>query len=285
MISRYITLGELMKRFNARILLDLQAIATRSTASFEAYKKINDRLSVPSTFESTTLDEVQRRFFNESFKSILKQCNELDFGFAAMMMQRIVDATSDSAVLTIGELNALVADFDRRLTDQAQAALLYSIDPNHGHFATEVHLFGEQVAISFKSAIADIEEAGKCLAFERWTAAVFHLSRVAEIAVVTIGKRVGYQSPKEGFGEVLLFLDNGLKNIRDDYKNASPLFKGDVEFLSGVTVRMHAVNQAWRQRVSHMDRKYTEEEALRIWDATKGLMQDLATKLREETNG
>ena len=46
---------------------------------------------------------------------------------------------------------------------------------------------------------------------------------------------------------------------------------------------MHAVNQAWRQRVAHLDRKYTEEEALRIWSATKVLMEHLAEKLAEET--
>lgn len=51
-------------------------------------------------------------------------------------------------------------------------------------------------------------------------------------------------------------------------------------------MKMHAVNQAWRQQVAHMDKKYTEEEAQRIWEATKGLMQHLATNLTKgSTNG
>jgi len=76
-------------------------------------------------------------------------------------------------------------------------------------------------------------------------------------------------------------MDTNLRKIREDYKNSNPLFKGDVEFLAGVTAQMHSVNQAWRQRVAHMDSKYTEEEAFRIWEATKGLMNQLAGKLTE----
>jgi len=45
---------------------------------------------------------------------------------------------------------------------------------------------------------------------------------------------------------------------------------------------MHAVNDAWRKHVAHMDRKYTEEEAMRIWDTTRVLMQQLTTKWKEE---
>ena len=104
---------------------------------------------------------------------------------------------------------------------------------------------------------------------------------MAEIAAVTIGRRVGYDSPREGFGEVLNYLDNGLRQVRESYQSANPRFKGDVEFLSVVSALGHSVNQAWRQRVSHMDRQYTEEEATRIWAATQGLMQQLATKLSE----
>ena len=42
------------------------------------------------------------------------------------------------------------------------------------------------------------------------------------------------------------------------------LFKGDAEFLGGVAAHMRDVNLAWRRRVAHIERNYTEEEAQRI---------------------
>ena len=59
------------------------------------------------------------------------------------------------------------------------------------------------------------------------------------------------------------------------------IFKGDVEFLNGVAAHMRDVNSAWRQRVSHIERNYSEEEAQRIFSATKGLMEHISTKLSE----
>ena len=167
------------------------------------------------------------------------------------------------------------------LRDELDTKLFLLVSPGKARFYQDP-LHGWAVVISqFPSALFDIEEAAKCFALNRYTGAVFHLSRVAEIAAVTIGRRVGYDSPREGFGEVLNYLDNGLRQVRESYQSANPRFKGDVEFLSVVSALGHSVNQAWRQRVSHMDRQYTEEEATRIWAATQGLMQQLATKLSE----
>jgi hypothetical protein len=59
------------------------------------------------------------------------------------------------------------------------------------------------------------------------------------------------------------------------------LFKGDVEFLSGISAHMHSVNLAWRRKVAHVERTYSQEEARQIFDATKGLMQHIASKLSE----
>jgi len=173
-------------------------------------------------------------------------------------------------------------ELEHRMTDEMKSRKFFSVEPDKQYLLDEKNPFGIKVADAFPSVNVDIEEAAKCLAFERWTAAVFHLSRVAEIAMVNIGKQVGYESHKEGFGEVLRYMDAHLEKVRKDFQNASPLFKGDVEFLSAVTVHMHAVNQAWRQRVAHLDKKYTEEEALRIWYATKGLMEQISEKLTED---
>lgn len=165
------------------------------------------------------------------------------------------------------------------LTDDVQMTWFLRLDSVDANLAFEPNQFGAQVDEAFPSASWDIEEASRCLAFDRGTACVFHLARIAELAAITVGKDLGYDSPRPGFGEVLRFLDSELERTRKDYQGANPTIKGNVDFYAATTAQMHAVNQAWRQRVAHLDRKYSIEEAERIYATTKTLMQHLAERL------
>jgi hypothetical protein len=77
---------------------------------------------------------------------------------------------------------------------------------------------------------------------------------------------------------MLSYINAELGRNRD---KMSELFKGDVEFLSGIAAHMHTVNLAWRRKVSHVERTYTQEEAKQILDAPRNLMQHIAKKLSE----
>jgi hypothetical protein len=56
--------------------------------------------------------------------------------------------------------------------------------------------FGNAVWNAFPSAIDDSIEAGKCIALERYTAAVFHLMRVLEAGLKALAKALG--APRTG---------------------------------------------------------------------------------------
>ncbi len=272
MIGKTITLWEFMKIFKAKLFIDLAHALGLAEENWYS-SPYEEKLPEEGPYGRASLVQI--------FIDIQHGCEDGELRVSIPLIGRILEQLAEPKP-NLTELRQRVHELVLRVQDEANLRLFFQIETDRQRYFTEQELFGSAVAKAFPSAASDIQEAGKCLALERWTAAVFHLSRVAEIAMVTIGGRVGYQSPKEGFGEVLNYMDINLEKVRMDYKEANPAFKGDVEFLSGVTAHMHAVNQAWRQRVSHMDRKYTEEEALRIWDATKGLMQDLATKLAEQ---
>lgn len=231
--------------------------------------------------ENSSLTQERRQDWLHDVEAAETLCHKLGLTYSELAIQRIKDLLSQNTKISSSELLKLNDELDHRLIDEMKSRKFLCIEPDKLALLDEKNLFGGEVTEAFPSAIVDIEEAGNCLAFERWTAAVFHLSRVAEITTVQIGKRVGYESHKEGFGQVLRYMDTQLEKVRKDYKNASPLFKGDMEFFAAVTAQMHAVNQAWRQRVAHLDKKYTEEEALRIWLATKGLMEQMAKNLNE----
>lgn len=272
---KHTTLWEiLVKRFYAEYFTDM---ATR-TAKAIAFNlgATEDDLSKIIDYEHPGVKELA-----EKLKDYEQEFKKLDLDMSAKTLSRLIDVLTNQKS-TYSDFNELIKQLEGRITDELRLRKFFCIERDKESFLLEKDSFGAMVTSAFPSATIDIEEAGKCLAFERWTASVFHLSRVAEIAAVSIGKRIGYQSHKEGFGEVLNYMDTQLEKARRNYKGASKLFKGDIAFLSAVTAQMHAVNQAWRQRVAHLDTKYTEEEALRIWFATKGLMEQIAEKLTEE---
>jgi DNA topoisomerase IA len=45
---------------------------------------------------------------------------------------------------------------------------------------------------------------------------------------------------------------------------------------------MDAVKDAWRNATMHVENKYTEEEARRIYDAVRGFMMKLASRMDEQ---
>jgi hypothetical protein len=270
----YIPLWEIiMKRFYAELFVSMATYSGR--AAMYLLQMDGRELDETIDYNYPAVKELA-----EKFKGYKQEFLDLDMPMTSHTASKFVDVLTNNKS-TYSDYIELVEELENRLHDELKIRVFYSIERNKEPFLSDEALFGENVLKAFPSAAFDIQESAKCLAFERWTSAVFHLSRISEIALVSIGERVGFQSHKPGFGEVLKYMDNQLEKARKDYNNASPLFKGDVEFLSSVTAQMHAVNQAWRQRVAHLDKKYTEEEAMRIWHSTKGLMEQVAEKLSE----
>lgn len=57
-------------------------------------------------------------------------------------------------------------------------------------------LFGERVEDAFPDAHRDIEAAGRCIALDESTAAVFHLMRAAELALQRLANELGVENAK-----------------------------------------------------------------------------------------
>lgn len=206
----------------------------------------------------------------------------LGFSVAKRGAERIIAMLDRQGATEASPLRPFVLDAVRylhsALIDELEARTYYQIE-THDESLLGSDGLGADVDRMFPDASFDIREAQSCIAFGKATAAVFHLSRVAEIAAVAIGQRLGYSSPRPGFGEVLKYLDHALGVARSDYQNADSSIKGNIEVYSSATAHMHALNQAWRQRVAHLDRQYSKDEADRIYATTKVLMQHLAERL------
>jgi hypothetical protein len=97
----------------------------------------------------------------------------------------------------IGNLNGRIRDEMKRRT------LLIMASKHRQLYAQPEPLFGEKVFDKFTDSADDIAEAGKCLALERPTAAVFHLMRAMEAAVKVLGQKLD-ATVSDANGEICL---------------------------------------------------------------------------------
>lgn len=151
------------------------------------------------------------------------------------------------------------------------------VSEDRARYYNSQFLFGERVASSFPSAGFDIEEAGKCFALGRSTACAFHLFRVVEIGLKALALKLSVPLNVPSWDGILKKIDMELKK---EYKDKAPEWKLDEVFFADAALHLRNYKHS-RNSTQHADKKYTIEEAQRIFNAVHSLMQHLATKLSE----
>jgi hypothetical protein len=132
--------------------------------------------------------------------------------------------------------------------------------------------FGEEGFDAFSFAREDIEEAGKCLAFQRSTAAVFHLMRALESAAQVIANKLGAGvTDANGKGLPWGLIAQNMKPKIDVIANGNEKIK-----WYRVQQDLVAVNRAWRVPTNHPKETYTVDQAREVFDATRAFMKELA---------
>jgi hypothetical protein len=174
-----------------------------------------------------------------------------------------------------------------RITDELGESRFLQISKEHVKYyeSGDSPHFGTQVADKFASTgVFEIDEAAKCMALDRPTACVFHLMRVLEIAIAAVRRSLAIPDPiKQGdrnWGKILKYINDEI--IRRN-GTAPPAWSGadDRAVFSELYVSLDAVRNVWRNSTMHVGNKYTPEEAEHIWNATRGLMMKLASRLDE----
>lgn len=146
-------------------------------------------------------------------------------------------------------------------------------------------LFGVEVQNRFPAAMYEIEEAGKCLAVGRSTAAVFHLMRIMEVGIYAVSRCLGIPDPIRGsdknWGKIL----QKIQDERSSRNSASPkrwTNSDDQAYFDGAHATLDAVRNAWRNTTMHVENKYTGEEAQHIFVAVRAFMMKLASRMDEQ---
>jgi hypothetical protein len=153
------------------------------------------------------------------------------------------------------------------------------IAPSKAHlYASAGSMWGDEISERFRSTLYDITEAAKCLALDRSTAAVFHLMHVVEVGLRAVHACLGLQPPDNPSWGIWL------KQIRDERVRRGDRTWSENDYFQDVYSSLDAIKDAHRDPTMHVQTIHTEEEAILIFEHTKGLMKKIASRMDESGN-
>ena len=178
---------------------------------------------------------------------------------------------------SISELPRLVDHFTQTLIKELLTKRVFALTFENQTFMTEPDLaFGRETIARFPMIRFDVEEASRCLAFDRGTAAVFHLLRVSEHGMRALGGKLGipYAPSWEGWIKQMRAL------VEKPHATKSRTEKRDQAFYEEMIGDLHAIKTAWRNPTMHIRRAYTPAEAREVFGATRTWMAHVASRCR-----
>ena len=133
-------------------------------------------------------------------------------------------------------------------------------------------LFGADVVDAFPSTIYDIEEAGKCLSFEIYTATVMHTMRILEVGLGHLAQQVGAESAENW--------NRTLNNIEASLRQVSKKIEGEdaEQWAAEAGTHLRFIKNAWRNQAMHPLTTYDERQARQIFGDAQIFMRHLAQK-------
>jgi hypothetical protein len=142
-------------------------------------------------------------------KNLKEAIGSLGARVTEMAVDNQIFALESSYKPNLNELNEQYRDIEGRLEDELSLVCLYSIDNSKRRYIDQsTPLFGSDFEANFKTGgVFELDEAAKCLAFGRPTAAVFHLMRVMEIGIRALARCLAISDPvkpaERNWGKIL----------------------------------------------------------------------------------
>lgn len=151
------------------------------------------------------------------------------------------------------------------ILDVLESNLLMNIDP-----------FGSKIYEAFPSARDDLEEAAKCIALNRWTAAVFHMMRAVELILRLLAKRYTVNDQNNW--------NNVLNELIKKLSAVSKREDGEIQeqWAAEMAAHLRNIKNAWRNHVMHSKEKYDEERSNVVWASTLHIFQSAVFNLVEQ---
>jgi hypothetical protein len=175
----------------------------------------------------------------------------------------------------IKDVHARTRHLRERVFDELSSEFYVQVARENVRLYEQPAAFGEAVAKAFPAAGDDLRNAGNCLALEQPMAAIFHLMRALELAILKLAAKLKITvSPKDTWGMILGNMTSAIQKMPDK----SPAQKAKRERWSEARTNLFHVKEAWRDNSLHARRKRaTMDEATEIYAAVRVFMQTLAS--------
>lgn len=228
------------------------------------------------------LNETAAKYFN-GLPIIAQMLTSMGLRLSRNTLEKIGAALSDyPACAMSGRLANLAEEFDERVKEELSSNTFLYLNPREADGYAGPFEGWEAVIAAFPSAAIDIEESSKCMALCRYTACVFHLMRVMELALRAIA--VTLNNPKlvpRNNPSWESILRKCREELGKDRADRTPEWNASGAFFAGVSTTLMGVKDAWRNPTMHVGVSYTEERARDINAHVQAFMRHLATKLSE----
>ncbi len=212
----------------------------------------------------------------EAFK---EEAEKLGARLAVVSGQRLIDSiASEPCLVTVGQATAGINDIESRFADYLVEIQLVVLDPHETTYllpADELVLI-EGFSSAFPRAAFEVEEAAKCIALGRSTAAVFHAMRMLEIGIKALAKRLNIPDPvkaaERNWGVILRKIKD---KIDEKWPSGSRLPETDGTKFEDLYAHLDAVRSPWRNATMHVENTYQPHEAIHILRCAAYFMRKL----------
>ena len=216
--------------------------------------------------------------------ALVGQLDAMKLRISRLAVENILNRLRDD--LAPSELKMATTSVWERVRDEMEIAFLLHLSAQEQEMYEATAPFGADVAMRFPGAATyEIEEASKCLALGRSTAAAFHAIRCLEAGIRAMSRCLGIPNPTKAadrnWGRMLGTIKAELDRR---WPTSSDRLAGDGQIFEEAYAALAAMNNPWRNATMHLDHKYTEEEARHVFDVVRGFMQRLASRCDEEGN-
>jgi hypothetical protein len=247
--------------------------------SVNTFHSIERFLEIMMGFPSTGVVDQSTRDAIHKFLPILRRAlEETRFSACLASLERFEHYITVDA-WTYEQAKELSVELKGRIEDEMKTPIMLAVvDGPDKEFFRPAHLFGQKILDAFPSITYELDCAGKCLALDQYTASVFHLMRITEIGLNVVAASVNVKFGTNPTWQKIL---NDIRGEIDRRSKKSGWKKKHEEFYEGVLMSLTAIKTALRNPTMHVRGKYDDKEAEHIFALVRGLMQHLATRLRE----
>jgi hypothetical protein len=275
-LSRIVSLYDLVKPFTAgRYLLAVNHLSDLVSQ----LRHVGDKLDgerLKDTLKKTP----------DAFRKLKGDCEDLEVRASLATIEKILTffKQADPGKFKAEHIQDLLDEFIGRMGDELHGRECFLLTLSEARYYKEPRKGWETIIARFPDTATDIQEASRCFAVSRYTAAVFHSLLVVEIGLIELGRFIGVHDPKSGWTAVANRLE---AIVRTDYPKRSDFEKDNEMFLEQVRGTTAALKNAWRNKINHVqDRlvliggeEFAPDTAEEILFATRGFMKRLAEGL------